>query len=181
MTGFRTLDRASPPKLEELSLVSAVRDILSDGQVVPRGATGTIVLVYGDCAAYEVEFMEPFSRTRLRKPRRSRAAMSANCIVPDAKVRDYLLNPNHPYGASKARFFISLGFERSRHDLLADALAEHFDVHQIARSTPRPPWGSLLTVTGSLTTPSGKTPDVTSGWIRRSEASVPVLVTAYPT
>ena len=31
-------------------------------------------------------------------------------IVEREKIVDYLLNPSHPYGASKARFFIEFGF-----------------------------------------------------------------------
>jgi hypothetical protein len=38
-------------------------------------------------------------------------------VVDDAKIRDYLLSPEHPVGGAKARFFKRLGF--SRHDWLA--------------------------------------------------------------
>lgn len=107
--------------------------------------------------------------------------MMADCIVSDAKVKDYLLNPNHPDGAAKERFFTAHGFERIHHITLAESLVEHFRIHGVARSTPRPPWGVLLTVIGPLRTPSGKTPDVTSGWIRAVDSSVAIFVTAYPT
>ena len=42
--------------------------------------------------------------------------------IDPAKVRDYLLAPDHPDGASKARFFAALGFARARWPLLRDAL-----------------------------------------------------------
>ncbi|GJG85381.1 hypothetical protein tb265_05620 [Gemmatimonadetes bacterium T265] len=33
-------------------------------------------------------------------------------VVDPAKVRDYLLSPDHPVGESKARFFATLGLTR---------------------------------------------------------------------
>lgn len=49
-----------PQPLEELSLATLARDVEADGRRVPAGSTGTIVYVYRDGVAYEVEFFEPF-------------------------------------------------------------------------------------------------------------------------
>jgi hypothetical protein len=38
---------------------------------------------------------------------------AARAVVDDAKIRDYLLSPEHPIGGPKARFFKSLGFSRN--------------------------------------------------------------------
>ena len=43
-------------------------------------------------------------------------------VVEPAKVRDYLLSPEHPVGRGKARFFTGLGFRRERWPELRDAL-----------------------------------------------------------
>jgi hypothetical protein len=44
----------------ELSLVEIVRDVQTDdGQHVPAGSRGTIVMVYDGGKAYEVEFAQP--------------------------------------------------------------------------------------------------------------------------
>ena len=43
-------------------------------------------------------------------------------VVEPAKVRDYLLAPDHPVGGAKARFFAALGFTRDGWPLLRDAL-----------------------------------------------------------
>ena len=45
-------------------------------------------------------------------------------IVSDAKVVEYLLNPEHPQGRGKAAFFFALGYRREQPDLLRDALLE---------------------------------------------------------
>jgi len=44
----------------ELSLVSLARPVKADGGILPPGSTGTVVHVYPDERAYEVEFMSPF-------------------------------------------------------------------------------------------------------------------------
>ncbi|OUJ14289.1 DUF4926 domain-containing protein [Acetobacter sp. DsW_063] len=43
----------------ELSAVKTLKPIDVDGQILPGGSRGTIVLVYGDGDAYEVEFTRP--------------------------------------------------------------------------------------------------------------------------
>ena len=40
------------------------------------------------------------------------------------KITDYLLNPKHPDGAGKAKFFAAYGFTVEAWELLADALRE---------------------------------------------------------
>jgi len=58
-------------------------------------------------------------------------------IVEQEKVADYLLNPTHRYGASKARFFNELGFQRENWEILVEALREHARTSDIVRP-PRP-------------------------------------------
>jgi hypothetical protein len=43
-------------------------------------------------------------------------------VIDDAKVRDYLLSPEHSIGRAKAKFFARLGFRRDRWRELRDAL-----------------------------------------------------------
>ena len=52
-------------------------------------------------------------------------------VVPLEKIEDYLLNPGHPIGGSKAAFFRAFGFSREEWRLLAEALREH------GRANPR--------------------------------------------
>jgi len=44
----------------ELSLVTLARPVEAEGRVLPSGATGTVVHVYPEERAYEVEFIHPF-------------------------------------------------------------------------------------------------------------------------
>jgi hypothetical protein len=44
-------------------------------------------------------------------------------IVEREKIIDYLLNLSHRYGATKARFFMGLGFNADAWNTLADACA----------------------------------------------------------
>lgn len=44
----------------ELSVVCLTRAVETEGSVLPPGACGTIVHVYPDARAYEVEFNRPF-------------------------------------------------------------------------------------------------------------------------
>ena len=43
-------------------------------------------------------------------------------VVEREKIVDYLLNPGHRYGASKARFFAQFGFRPESWEVLAAAL-----------------------------------------------------------
>lgn len=51
---------------------------------------------------------------------------SESAIVPEEKLRDYLLSPTHPIGRYKASFFHDLGYEQvnwqelERYSLLAN-------------------------------------------------------------
>ena len=52
-------------------------------------------------------------------------------VVERAKVAEYLLNPRHRYGASKARFFLEFGFQIDEWEVFAEALREHGQVHEV--------------------------------------------------
>ena len=53
----------------ELSVVEVVRDVQTDdGQHVPAGTRGTVVMVYGGGKAYEVEFARPVIGNTMLNP-----------------------------------------------------------------------------------------------------------------
>ena len=63
---FDTLFQSRPPvtqpqaPLAELSVVALLREVVTDdGLTVPAGAEGTVVGIWGDGEAYEIEFDEP--------------------------------------------------------------------------------------------------------------------------
>ena len=45
-----------------------------------------------------------------------------NAYVPEPKVTGYLLDPTHPVGGSKARFFLAFGFRASEWPVFERAL-----------------------------------------------------------
>ena len=59
-------------------------------------------------------------------------------FVADEKIRDYLLNPQHPDNSGKAALFTSYGFSLGDWHKLADALRKHAVAHacSVTRSGP---------------------------------------------
>jgi hypothetical protein len=66
MDGIRTTDNAAEPqgpafkKLDDVVLAAPVHVVTADRDL-PAGAHGTVVGVWRDGAAYEVEFTQPFA------------------------------------------------------------------------------------------------------------------------
>ena len=84
-------------------------------------------------------------------------------IVEREKVTEYLLNPAHRFGASKAAFFGGFGFRLDDWETLARALRQHAQQHEV--STERETgFGPRYEVDGSLTTPDGRAPRVRTVW-----------------
>ena len=94
------------------------------------------------------------------------------------KVRDYLLNPEHPDGGSKATWFQSLGYGRDRwHELAMDLLALAATCEEFA--TVRTPFGVKYVVKGRIGRGSHRSASVLAVWIVEGDRP-PRLVTAYP-
>jgi len=100
-------------------------------------------------------------------------------VVEREKIADYLLNPGHRYGASKARFFAEFGFRIEQWEQLAEALREHGRRHEVAR-VRETGFGPRYSVEGELNTPAGRRPRVRSVWQMDEGAIAPRLITAYP-
>lgn len=98
-------------------------------------------------------------------------------VTPD-KVRNYLLNPDHPDGGSKAVWFASVGYSPDDcEQLIADLLA-------IARScawfdTERSQFGVKYKASGELGRLGVRPGRVLTVWIVEGD-DPPRLVTAYP-
>ena len=104
---------------------------------------------------------------------------SGRAIVEDAKVRDYLLAPDHPVGRPKARFFMALGFTRDAWPRLRDALlaVARDGEAEIGEATV---FGQKSAVRGIVRGPAGRTAAVLTAWIIRRGEDAPRLVSAYP-
>lgn len=95
------------------------------------------------------------------------------------KISGYLLNPTHPDGGSKARFFELFGFTATAPDILAEALLAHAASANLAREGLTPFGDIKLIYEGPLYAPSGRSPIVRTVW-RLLPDDTAHFVTAVP-
>ena len=100
-------------------------------------------------------------------------------VVDPAKIRDYLLAPDHAVGGAKARFFAALGFTRDGWPLLRDALLAVAIGHD-AEPGEATVFGQKYVVRGIIQGPGGRAAWVLTAWIVRAGEDAPRLVSAYP-
>jgi hypothetical protein len=100
-------------------------------------------------------------------------------VVELEKITEYLLNPSHPYGRSKAKFFSEFGFSLNDPDRLVQALRQQGQVHLVT-SKRITPFGPRFTVDGELNTPVGLRPQIRTVWQWDHGMVAPRLITAYP-
>ncbi len=101
-------------------------------------------------------------------------------IVEREKVTQYLLNPRHRYGGSKARFFFQFGFKIEYWEVFADALREHGQRHELSGGVRQTRWGPRYEIDAELNTPDGRQPRIRSVWQFDEGEIAPRLITAYP-
>ena len=99
-------------------------------------------------------------------------------VISEEKVRDYLLNLEHPDGGSKAVWFYSLGYVRAQWQQLAD------DLLAIAREcddfdSETTKFGVKYKAAGSVGRPGYRPGNALTVWIVEDD-DPPRLVTAYP-
>ncbi len=96
-----------------------------------------------------------------------------------AKLRDYLLDPEHPVGWAKARFFAGLGFRRDRWAELHFALLLHAAEGE-ATMEPVGRYGQKVVIRGRIRGPEGATAALRAVRIQPHGDVGPRFVTAYP-
>lgn len=105
-----------------------------------------------------------------------------NCkgaIIADAKIYNYLLNPLHPEGKSKAKFYELIGYtvesaDLLKSDLLTLACSGVLVDEQVNRA------GRKCVVIGGLKAPNGKEYQLQTVWAIEPPDDIPRLITAYP-
>jgi hypothetical protein len=103
---------------------------------------------------------------------------AASAALTDHKITQYLLNPAHPIGAGKAKFFGSFGFSQANWTGFKKALLDHPRRNSVTKQiTTR--FGEKYEVSCSLTTPDGRNPCIVSVWIIKPPDPNPRFVTAY--
>lgn len=100
-------------------------------------------------------------------------------VVERAKIVDYLLNPAHRHGASKARFFAQFGFRVEEWEVLAIALREHGRQNEVSKARETG-FGPRYEVDGELAALDGRRPRIRTVWQMDAGQLAPRLITAYP-
>ena len=91
------------------------------------------------------------------------------------KVVDYLLDPTHPKGGSKAAFLLRFGFTASRPDVLSDALVEHFLAAPLASTVTDTFGATRIVCEGLIQGPDGRWPTIRSIWVIEEDAYARLL------
>jgi hypothetical protein len=102
-----------------------------------------------------------------------------SATVPERKVTQYLLNPAHPAGGSKASFFLRFGFRATDWRRLAEALLQHARDNEVVETEPTA-HGIRYVVEGSMITPDGTSLNVRTAWYISPDSDAPRFVTAHP-
>ena len=100
-------------------------------------------------------------------------------VVEREKVVDYLLNRAHRYGASKAEFFSKYGFLLEKWEVLAQALLQHGQKHDVI-NVMETGFGPRYLIEVQLPSPDGRAPLVRTVWQLDGGQVAPRLITAYP-
>ncbi len=97
--------------------------------------------------------------------------------IPEQKLRDYLLNPDHPNNGGKAAFFLAGGFQINDLETFRSALQLHLQSSSYV-IWENGKFGTRLVIEDSLFVPDGRDPLVCSVWMVDNEGGR--FVTAYP-
>lgn len=103
---------------------------------------------------------------------------AALAVVERKKITDYMLNPAHRHGASKARLFAAFGFRLEAWRVLAAALLDHGQQNEVT-SVRQTGFGPRYVVEGELAAPDGRRPRVRTVWQIDEGQTAARLITAY--
>jgi hypothetical protein len=104
---------------------------------------------------------------------------AASAVIAPEKLRDYLLNPAHRRGSTKARLLIHCGYRTDAwHVLETDLRAQHLTADfSIGKENS---YGRQFEIRAPLTTPSGRTVVFESIWQIDHGSDTPRFITMYP-
>ena len=98
--------------------------------------------------------------------------------VPPEKITDYLLRPDHPEGAAKARFFLARGFSTNEGEVFTRAIVDQAR-GKIAIEI-KGDFGTKYVIEGPISCPDGSRPRIRTVWMVAHGTENPRLVTAHP-
>jgi len=103
---------------------------------------------------------------------------AAAAVIPEDKLRDYLLSSAHPIGRYKSAFFRSLGYTQEQWQILERDLRAVLSNE--AQRSDATEYGQKFTVRGVLSGPNGRSAGIISVWIILAGETAARFVTAYP-
>lgn len=98
-------------------------------------------------------------------------------VVAREKITEYLLLLTHPEGESKARFFLSFGFEAADWETFASAL-RFLTLDNRVTETKETAHGTQYVIIGQLDTPDGRRPSIRTVWQIDHGSDYPRFITA---
>jgi len=102
----------------------------------------------------------------------------ANAIIPDEKIFDYCLNPNHERGQHKAKVFRQVfGIAAKDGELLKSAIRAQLHKFEISTETENK-FGKIFTLPMKISI-FDKTDEIITIWIIENGLDYPRLVTCY--
>lgn len=140
-----------------------------------------------DLPGGETSYQAEQKKDRFAKFREENLATSEKELLPnrdkaeisDKKLLDYLLNPDHPKGGSKAVAFRDvLGYTKENARDLASAFREGLDSWKATERKPQK-HGQPYEVKMLLTGPTGRQATVKTGWFVDAGSGHPRLTSAY--
>lgn len=99
-------------------------------------------------------------------------------VVPEEKLREYLLSPTHTIGRYKAAFFRSAGYIEDNWQILASDIRSLLSENASQLDTTE--YGTKYAVSGAVTGPNGQEFGLVTVWIILKGEDMPRFVTAYP-
>ena len=102
-----------------------------------------------------------------------------NAVIAPEKLRDYLLNPKHRRGGSKAKLLLSMGYQADQWQQLETDLREQHLTVDVDESEENE-YGTPYAIVAELNGPNGSTIVFCSIWQIDIGTDRPRLITMYP-
>jgi hypothetical protein len=95
------------------------------------------------------------------------------------KLRDYLLDREHPVGGPKASLLARFGYSSDDWQRLERDFREQH-LTRDAVEQPASEYGRLFLIRGAITGPNGRSVILSSVWMIRHGEDIPRFITAFP-
>jgi len=102
-----------------------------------------------------------------------------NAVIAPEKLRDYLLNPEHRRGGSKAKLLLSMGYQADQWQRLESDLREQHLTADV-KETEENNYGTCYAIVARLTGPDARMVHFRSIWQIDLGTDFARLITMYP-